>query len=94
MIAMRKNEDKYEGLAAANPDAYLADGFDDAYIGFTIGISPSVAVYDYRECVKVLVRDNKITEEEAIEYLDFNTVFAYVGQNTPLFLIRSDSNDD
>jgi hypothetical protein len=86
--------DIYEDLAAANPDALTADGFEDAYIGFTIGIGRSLAVYDYYKCVEVLVSRDKITEEEAIEYLDFNTVFAYFGENTPIFLFRRTSNDD
>jgi hypothetical protein len=35
--------------------------------------------------VQILTR-NRMTEEEAEEYLDFNVIGAYVGEMTPLFL--------
>lgn len=91
MIAIPRQpspDDVYEELAAMNPSAMVADGFEDAYIGFTIGIRDSVAVYDYAKCVEVLMNRDGMTEEEAIEYLDHNTVYAYVGEGTPLFIHR------
>lgn len=89
MIAVSRSRDPdevYEELAAINPNAMVADGFEEAYLGYTVGLGMSVAVYDYKECVNVLVRRDGMTEEEAIEYLDHNTVYAYVGECTPLFI--------
>jgi hypothetical protein len=34
------------------------------------------------------MRRDKMTEEEAIEYMDFNVVGSYVGDATPLFVKR------
>lgn len=80
--------DLFRSLAEANPEALTADGFDDAYIGYTAGaFAPAVAVYDYEKCVKVLMDRDGMSHEEATEYLDFNTVGAYVGQHGPLYLI-------
>lgn len=71
------------------PDCLTADGFDDAIIGIVDGACrPVVVCYDYEKCVKVLMKNSKMSEEEAEEYLSFNTVGAYVGKFTPLFLHR------
>jgi hypothetical protein len=65
----------------------LADGFEDALLGFVDGACRMpVACYDYRKCVEILVTRDGMDEEEAAEYLDFNAVGAYMGPGTPLFL--------
>lgn len=81
-------DDVYEELAEVNPDAMVANGFEEAYIGYTVGIGTPVAVYDYQKCVDVLMNRDGMSEETAIEYLDHNTVYAYVGPGTPLFIQR------
>lgn len=74
-------------LAEINPLALLANGFESAMIGYTLNDHhPHVAVYDYDKCVAVLVERDGMTEEEAEEFLSFNTLSAYVGENGPLFV--------
>ena len=74
-------------LAEANPDALLADGLDDALIGYTINTHHAhVAVYSARKCVEVLVDRDGMTPEGADEFLEFNTYCAYIGPNGPLFV--------
>lgn len=76
----------FDDLSEVNPEALLADGLEDAYLGYVINTHhKSVAVYDAVKCVEILMRDG-MTEEEAWEYLDFNTFCAYVGENGPLFI--------
>ena len=64
----------------------LADGFESALIGFGTRFTHPVAVYDYDRCVRVLVERDAMTEEEAVDYLEFNTTGAYVGESTPVFV--------
>jgi len=45
-----------------------------------------VVCYDYAKCVEILKAKSEMTEEEAEEFLNFNTLGAYVGETTPLFL--------
>jgi hypothetical protein len=45
-----------------------------------------VAVYDIDKCVDVLVERDGMTPEDADEYLSFNTLGAYVGENGPLYV--------
>lgn len=79
-------DDVYDELAEINPNALVANGFEDAYIGLTVGIGPSLAVYDYDKCVEVLMKRDGMDEVDAIEYLDHNTVYAYLGEHTPVFI--------
>ena len=76
-----------ESLEDNYPDLLTADGFDAALIGVVEGACrTAVACYDYRRCVEILMGESTMTEEEAIEYMDFNVTGAYVGELTPLFL--------
>ena len=60
-----------------------ADGFDKAIIGLE-PLSGKV-IYDIQKMTMVLI-DEGLTHEDAIEYLDFNVLNAYVGENTPLYI--------
>ena len=76
-----------EALAEANPDALLADGLEAALVGYTVNQHhPHVAVYDIAKCIDVLVERDGMTAEEADEFLSFNTLGAYVGQNGPIYV--------
>ena len=62
--------------------------FDEAIIGVAerIGMEAVVA-YDTDKIIEILSRD--MTEEEAIEYFDFNIIGAYVGERTPIYIKKS-----
>ena len=70
--------EEYEGLL-------FADGFDDAIIGVAerIGMEPVVA-YSVGAILQILAQD--MTEDEAVEYFEFNILGAYVGERTPVFI--------
>jgi hypothetical protein len=69
-----------------NPDALKADGFDEAVVGIGERCGqPALFVYDRNKCLKILVRDG-MTEEEAVEYFDFNVSGAWVGEHTPIWM--------
>ena len=67
-----------------------ADGFDKAVIGRALNPvnHEDVIVYDAYRCMKILVERDGMTEDEAIEFLEFNTIGAFVGECTPIFLWR------
>ena len=65
----------------------FADGFDDAILGLGEQYSRTTAVvYDYKKCAEILMNRDKMSYEDAIEYLEFNVVTTYVGEKTPIFL--------
>ena len=68
-------------------ECLIADGLDDAIIGVTAGINPQsmCVVYDYHKCVDKFIQQGK-SWVEAIDWMEFNVVNAYVGENTPVFV--------
>lgn len=80
---------KIGDLADLNPDALLADGLEDAFIGYTVNMHHRhVAVYDVDACVAVIARRDGMGFEAAWEYLEFNTFSAFVGEDGPLYMKR------
>ncbi len=76
-------------IAEVNPDALLADGFDDCIEGLCLqfGQLPIVA-YNYEKCVNLLIERDGMSRLEAEEYIDFNVIGAYLGPNSPVFIKR------
>ena len=68
-------------------DCLLADGNESALIGITEGANP-VAVYDTQLCIKCLMDEDDMSEEDAVDFFFFNTVQAYVGEKTPIYIKR------
>lgn len=86
MEAEETTPSRFDALSEYNPEALLADGFEDAYIGFVAGFSGGIAVYNRRKCIEILMERDGMTHVEAEEFFSFNTEGAYVGEFTPLFL--------
>lgn len=61
-----------------------ADGFDAAIIG--IDMNNERVVYDKTLMIEILMEDEQLTEEDAIDFLAYNVWGAYVGENTPLYI--------
>ena len=75
--------------------ALLADGFEDALIGFGYQFTYPIAVYSLKRCIDILMDDGIMDYSEATEYFDFNVSGAYVGESTPVFLDEEfDYNDE
>ena len=76
--------------AWANPwedEVLFAAGFEKAILGVSRKAGhPEVVAYDYEKCVQVLIDRDDMTEEEALEYLEFNVVGAIVGEGAPIFI--------
>ena len=74
--------------AWSDPDTLLADGFEDAFIGIGFQAHTPLAVYDYDKCVEVLMDRDGMDYAQAIEWMEFNVVGAFMGKYTPIFLHR------
>jgi len=57
---------------------------DEALIGIAVRIGLSVAAYDYNKLVEVFHTKLGMTIEEAEEWVQVNTMGAYVGDGTPV----------
>ena len=78
--------ERWEELMEVYDGCLMADGFEEALIGFGTRFNNPVAIYDLRKCLDILVRRDGMNQEEAEEYMDFNVLGAYVGEETPIFL--------
>ena len=88
---MKKVEINIEEIAELNPNALLADGFEDAYLGIvTRAGSDPIALYSIKQCVEILMERDEMTDEEAIEFMDYNVLGGYLGEGTPMFLMDLD----
>jgi len=65
-------------------NSMLADGFDEAILG--------VDAVEYRVIYSVAKMTDILIEEgmdpvDAMEHLDYNVIYAYIGNHTPIFLL-------
>ncbi len=65
-------------------DLLKADGFDDAIIG--LDNSNMRLIYSKSICIEILMSDG-MTEEDALEYFEFNVSSAWVGDMTPIWCL-------
>jgi len=91
---IRKNP-VFQLLEEVIPEALLLDGHDNALLGYVdrYGTGP-IACYDYNKVIENLMEmfDEGQSEEEkyemALEWYGFNIIGAWVGENTPCFLVQ------
>ena len=85
---MNKTKLTIDEIADINPEAMMADGFDDAILGMCIqfGAEPIVA-YDYEKCLNILMERDDLTRTDAIDFMEFNVIGSYVGLHTPVFIM-------
>lgn len=72
-----------ETLVFDNPD------YDEAIIGVT---HDGCAVYDYYEMINCLVKDENMTECDAADFIDYNTIrsLPYAGEYAPVIVYMFD----
>ena len=61
-----------------------ADGFDDAVIGVEIA-EPMRLIYSVKRVIEILITDDEMSMEDAIEHYEFNIRGSYVGEQTPIW---------
>jgi hypothetical protein len=67
----------------------LMDGFDEAFIGISQRINePLLAVYSYDKMVDLLMTRDGMEDEDAMEFIEYNCIGAWVGERTPI-IVRS-----
>ena len=81
---------KADILAEQYSDVELlqADGFDDAILGVvfdSVNAVPRLA-YSITKCLGILMKRDGMSEEEALEFFDFNVQGAYMGEKTPIWV--------
>lgn len=78
-----------EEIAENYPDLMVMDPeyFDEAILGVVIRPNMQAVCYDSAKVVEILMKQDGMTEDEAIEHMEFNMMGAWVGETTPMFLV-------
>ena len=73
----------------------LADGYDSAIIGYAINpvSQKNVVVYDVERILKILFERDGMSIEQAEEFFNFNIVGSFVGEQTPIYVYKSDRQE-
>jgi hypothetical protein len=84
---MSKQRDKLVELGFEDAMVFDEPEFDSAIIGTT---HDGRAVYSYELMLKKLVVEDFYTEEEAAEFIDYNTIrtIAYMGETAPVIVMN------
>lgn len=86
MITFKSMREVREFLGDQSPETKMLTGFDSAFIGIVEGFHGMICVYDKHKILKRIMRDG-LSWDEAEEHFDFNIGGAYVGNDTPLFVV-------
>ena len=82
-----------EQIATEIEDSIILDNpsFDNSIIGFT---DSGNLVYDYNRMVSEFAEENGVSDFEAIEFIDYNTIRAipYMGDERPIIMYRFEEN--
>ena len=72
---------------------FVSPSFDNAIIGAT---TDGRAVYDYDKMVVELMNDDDISEQEAIDWIEYNTIRAlpYAGEMAPIIMFTFTGGSD
>jgi hypothetical protein len=66
-----------------NPEMLFADGYDDALIGYT---DSGVAVYSIEDIIMIMINEEEMTHEDALDHFYYNVAGSYVGEYTPIYV--------
>tara|TARA_R100001143_G_scaffold38357_1_gene35512 strand:- start:21 stop:326 length:306 start_codon:yes stop_codon:yes gene_type:complete len=79
----KRIQDLVERITEANPEAMLADGLNDALAGIDVH---GRAIYFVEGIIGILMERDGMTEEEAVEFFDYNIAYTEVGDYTPIYM--------
>lgn len=84
-IPLTPTLDPLDPLDAPGP-IMLPEVFDNALMGFAHNDDAVNAVYSIHRVLSILMAEEDMSPEEALEWFDFNIEGAYLGANSPLFV--------
>ena len=82
----QSEEELLEHIQYNFPDSMLANGYNSAIIGVAGGFDSGRVVYSVKNMVEVCMKELSVDADEAIEWLEYNTFGAFVGEYTPIYV--------
>ena len=82
---MKLTKKEFLSIAKDN-ELLLMDDYDDAIVGLVDRFGqPTIVCYDKEKVIEKLMADG-MTDEEALEWYEYNQIGAWMGETTPCFL--------
>ena len=82
-LKLKERERLIESIAEFNPEALLANGLEDAIVGYD---TKGRVIYSVGSIIDILVERDGMSYEEASEHFSFNIECAYIGEHTPIYM--------
>ena len=76
------DEQVNEGTLFLEPRNY----YDDCIIG--VSYEGNQLIYDSNKIMDVLIQKNGMSEDEALEFFEYNILGSYVGESTPIYVVN------
>jgi|TARA_R110000868_G_scaffold285380_2_gene545851 ribosomal protein S24E len=83
-------------LQDSEESVMLYDNYEDAFVGLGYQqYKGPIAIYDAKKCVEILIEEymldpdcesREMAEQMAVEYFEYNSVGAWYGEGTPIFM--------
>lgn len=81
------NREKVEEFLNGDPDREVILYSNPSYEGALVGVTTDDrAVYSFDKMVESLMAEDNISEEEALEFIDYNTLGAYIDPKQPIVI--------
>ena len=74
-------------------ECWVAEGLDDALMGYGEQGQHTVAVYDYDKCIEIFMTRDGMDQETAHEHMSYNVAGTSLAEKTPVFLERLTPDD-
>ena len=74
-------------------DLLFANGYDNAIIGVCGGHDSGRVAYSVAKMIEIAANDLSIDQDEALEWLEYNTFGAYIGNNTPIYINQTENTN-
>jgi hypothetical protein len=71
----------------------MSDGKTHIAVGIESNRDVSRIVYDIDLMVGILCEREGLNEDEAIEYISFNVIGAYIGEGSPIYIHRMNAEE-
>jgi hypothetical protein len=69
-----------------NVEILKADGYDDCVLGYDYSWDGTIRlIYSVKQIIDKMIKEDGMTDEEAVEYFEFNMRGSYVGEQTPIW---------
>ena len=69
-------------------ECWVAEGLDDALMGYGEQGQQTVAVYDYEKCIEIFMRRDGMSRDDAMDHMSYNVTGTDLARKTPVFLER------